>query len=101
MSRRMILILAAIVLVGGGAAAWFFLRKPDLPPGFAGGNGRLEAQEVYVASKYPGRVAEVLFREGDTVEAGQVVARIDTSALEAQLRQGGAQIARGEQARHG
>jgi HlyD family secretion protein len=96
----MILILAVIVVAIGGGAAWFFLRKPDLPPGFAGGNGRLEAQEVYVASKYPGRIAEVLFREGDTVEAGQVVARIDTSALEAQLRQAQAQIAEAQQTRN-
>jgi len=100
MSRKMMLIIAAVVVVGGGLAAWFFLREPDLPPGFAGGNGRLEAQEVYVASKYPGRIAEVLFREGDTVEAGQVVARIDTSALEAQLRQAEAQIAEAQQTRN-
>jgi HlyD family secretion protein len=87
-------------VIVGGAAAWFFLRKPELPEGFAGGNGRLEAQEVYVASKYPGRIAEVLFNEGDTVEAGQVVGRIDTSALEAQLRQAEAQIAEAQQTRN-
>jgi HlyD family secretion protein len=96
----MLLIVAAVVVIGGGLAAWLFLRKPDLPPGFAGGNGRLEAQEVYVASKYPGRIAEVLSREGDTVEAGQIVARIDTSALEAQLRQAEAQIAEAQQTRN-
>jgi HlyD family secretion protein len=83
--KRFILIGLALVAVVGGVAAWVILSKPKLPKGFAGGNGRLEATQVYVSTKYPGRIAEVMFNEGDTVEAGQVVARMDTTALEAQL----------------
>lgn len=92
MSRRLMIILAALVLVAVGGAAWWYLSRPKLPEGFAGGNGRLEATEVYVAAKYPGRVAEVLFNEGDTVDAGQVVARMDVEPLRAQLREAEAQI---------
>ncbi|MBV9994323.1 MAG: HlyD family efflux transporter periplasmic adaptor subunit [Caulobacteraceae bacterium] len=82
----------AVLVVAGGAAAWFFLSKPALPKGFAGGNGRLEATQYYISTKYPGRIKDVLFDEGATVEAGQVVARMDTTALEAQLREAEAQI---------
>jgi len=88
-----------IILAGlgvGGVAAYRYFTRPLLPPGFAGGNGRLEANQIYVATKYPGRVKDVLFNEGDTVEAGQVVARMDTSALDAQLRQALAQIQEAE-----
>jgi HlyD family secretion protein len=92
MSRQVIIIIVAVVLVVGGVGAWFILRKPALPPGFAGGNGRLEAKEIYISTKYPGRIKDVLVDEGDTVEAGQVVARMDTTALEAQLREAQAQI---------
>ena len=92
MSRRLILILVALVAVGGGVAAWLILSKPALPAGFAGGNGRLEATQIYVSTKYPGRVQDVLVNEGDTVEAGQVVAHMDTSALQAQLREAEAQV---------
>ncbi len=92
MSRRLILIIVAVVVVAGGVGAWFFFSKPALPPGFAGGNGRLEATEIYISTKYPGRIAEVLVNEGDMVDAGQVVARMDTSALEAQLREAQAQV---------
>jgi HlyD family secretion protein len=67
-----------------------------LPEGFAGGNGRLEANQVFVSTKYPGRIAEILFDEGDTLEAGQVVARMDTTALDAQLREAQAQIVAAE-----
>jgi HlyD family secretion protein len=92
MSRRLIIIIIAVVALGGGAAAWFVLNKPKLPEGFSGGNGRLEATVVYVAAKYPGRIDEVLVDEGDTVEAGQVVARMDTEPLQAQLREAEADI---------
>jgi len=86
MSRRVVLIIVAVVVVGGGAAAWYVLRKPGLPEGFAGANGRLEAKQVDVATKYQGRIKEVLADEGDTVDAGQVVAKMDIEPLEAQLR---------------
>src|SRR3569832_827750 len=95
-NRRNRMIIAGVLLVAGVAAAWILFSGSKLPPGFAGGNGRLEANQVYVATKYAGRVLEVLFNEGDTVDAGQVVARMDTSALEAQLRQALAQITEAE-----
>jgi HlyD family secretion protein len=99
MSRRLILIVIAVIVVGGGVAAWIIFSKPALPPGFAGGNGRLEAKEIYISTKYPGRIKDVLFDEGDTVEAGQVVARMDTAALEAQLREAQAQIKQAQDGR--
>lgn len=83
--RTIVLIVVAIAAVG--FILWQVFSGPDLPEGFAGGNGRLEANEIYISTKYPGRIAEVLVNEGDTVEAGQVVARMDTEALEAELRQ--------------
>jgi len=89
--KTLILILAIIVIVGAGVA-WWFLSKPKLPPGFAGGNGRLEAQAINVSAKYAGRLKTVIPHEGDTVDAGQVVATIDTEPLEAQLRASQAQI---------
>jgi HlyD family secretion protein len=54
-------------------------------------NGRIEATEIDVATKLPGRIKEVLAKEGDFVEAGQVIARMDTQTLEAELRQAQAQ----------
>jgi len=96
MSRKLIVIVAAVIAVGGGVIAWLILSKPALPEGFAGGNGRLEAKQVDIATKYPGRIKEVLADEGDMVDAGQVVATMDTEPLEAQLRQAQAQIREAE-----
>jgi len=99
-SRGLILLIVAVIVAGGGVTAWLILRKPALPPGFAGGNGRLEANQIYISAKYPGRIKEVLFNEGDDVEAGQVVARMDTSALDAQLREAVAQIKAAQDSRN-
>jgi len=92
MSRRVILIIFAVVVVGGGPVAWFVLQNPGLPPAFAGANGRLEAKQVDIATKYQGRIKDVLADEGDTVDAGQIVAKMDTEPLEAQLRSDEAKI---------
>ena len=91
MSKKTLIIVAVVVLVGAGVA-WWLLSKPKLPPGFAGGNGRLEATQVDIAAKYAGRLKTVDANEGDTLEPGQVVATIDTEPLGAQLRAAQAKI---------
>lgn len=93
-SRRNLIVGLVIVLIA--AIVWFLTRPPADHPGLASGNGRLEATEAVVATKVPGRLAEVLVREGHDVEAGQVLARLDAEDLAAQLRaaEAGAQQAR-------
>jgi HlyD family secretion protein len=63
------------------------LQKPALPEGIASGNGRLEGTQVDITTKFPGRLAEVDVKEGDDVESGQVLARMDVRELEAELHQ--------------
>lgn len=62
------------------------LRHGDLPKGIAKTNGRIEATEVDVSSKYAGRLESVMVDEGDDVKVGQVIARIDSPEYQAQLR---------------
>jgi HlyD family secretion protein len=52
--------------------------RSQLPSGIAWGNGRIEADEIDIDTKFVGRIAEILADEGDMVKAGQVVARMDT-----------------------
>ncbi len=72
-------------LAGGVALAWWSAHRSVTPEGFALANGRLECTEIHVATKLPGRVAELLADEGDEVTAGQVLARMEVAALRAQL----------------
>jgi HlyD family secretion protein len=78
---------------------WHKLFGSDVPEGFAFTNGRVEATKVYITTKYQGRIQDVLVREGDTVDAGQVLARMDVRTLKAQLRQAEAQIQRATDAK--
>ena len=73
------------------------LRGRDMPEGIVKTNGRLEATEVDVAAKYPGRLATVTVNEGDEVTAGQVVATISSPETEAQLRAAQAQLLKAKQ----
>ena len=58
----------------------------SLPEGIVKTNGRLEATQVDVAAKYPGRLTDITVEEGSEVKAGQVVGRVSSPEYEAQLR---------------
>ena len=89
----------AVLAVGAGASYYWWQRlHPPLPPGIAFGNGRLEADEINIDTKYAGRIAEMLADEGDLVAAGQVVARMDTRDLAASLKKSQAQVSQAQRA---
>ena len=92
--------LVAFVIAGGYFGwQWWLTQKTDpLPQGIAFGNGRLEAVQVDIAAKYAGRVHKVLAHEGDRVEKGQLLVRMDTLELQAALAQAEAHLAETEQA---
>jgi HlyD family secretion protein len=69
-----------------------------LPPGIAWGNGRIDADEIDIDTKFAGRIAEMLADEGDMVKAGQIVARMDTQDLAASLRKAEAQVQQAQKA---
>ena len=85
--------LLVLLAAAGGFGYWKSLHD-RLPEGLGMGNGRLEATEVQIASKTPGRLAEVLVNEGDKVTQGQLLARLDTRTLEAQRNQAEAEVLR-------
>ena len=69
-----------------------------MPDGIVKSNGRLEATQVDVSAKYPGRLATLTVNEGDEVTAGQVVATISSPETEAQLRNAQAQVLKAKRA---
>ena len=76
--------------------AWQALQPNGLPEGIAGSNGRIEAVEIDLASKTPGRIADIFVSEGDFIKAGQVLARMDSRVLDAQLREAQANLQKAE-----
>lgn len=96
--RNLFFWVLALAVVAGGAYYIYQHRPAGLPAGFAFGNGRLEATEVDVATKIAGRLAELGPREGDWVEAGAVVGRLDADDLRAQLKVAEAQVVQAQKA---
>jgi HlyD family secretion protein len=82
----------AVGIVLAGFAAWHFSDRGALPEGIVAGNGRIEAIETDVAAKAPGRLLELLVDEGQTVAAGQLIARIDAANLQAQKSEAEARL---------
>jgi len=78
---------AAAALAAAAVLAWRGIDGSRSDEGLVSGNGRVEAVEIDLAAKIPGRVKSILVREGDFVKAGQTLAVIDTLSLDAQLRQ--------------
>ena len=92
------LIIAGVVFIAG-VLVWLELRPEGLGDGFASGNGRIEATEIDIATKQAGRIEAVLVGEGEQVEPNQLLARMDTKVLEAELGQARAQVRQAESAR--
>ena len=76
----------------GGIYLFNYMNRPELPKSIAFGNGRIEATEVDIATKIPGRLIDVSVNEGDAVKTGQIVAKLDTDELDAKVKQAQAQI---------
>jgi HlyD family secretion protein len=89
--------LATILIVSGGISYWWLTRPPGLPSGIASGNGRLEADEIDIDTKFAGRIATLNVDEGDVVEAAQIVALMDSQDLRAALGKSQALVLQAQQ----
>jgi HlyD family secretion protein len=74
------------------------LRGQTLPDGIVKSNGRIEATQLDVSSKYAGRLSEVTVDEGHSVTQGQVIAKLTSPEYDAQLRAAQANVQSGNNA---
>ena len=87
-------------LVMGALFGYIFLKisNPSTAQSIISGNGRIEATEINISSKTAGQLEDVLVKEGQFVESGQVLAKIKVLTLEAKLREANAQLRQAEDA---
>ncbi len=84
--RRKTLPLAIVAgLVVAGLIGWGFWRASRSAPEVF--QGQMEAKETDIAAKIPGRIAEVLVREGDRIAAGAPILRMASPEVDAKLAQ--------------
>lgn len=93
-------LIAAVVIAAGGVLAWQYWQgeQAKLPEGIVSGNGRIEADQTDIATKYAGRVETVQVKEGDLVDVGQVVATMDVRDIRAHRERAEAQLAEAHEA---
>jgi HlyD family secretion protein len=96
--RRRLLLVALLVGVGlGGLAAWrFVLARSAVSPGVIAVSGRIEGDDSAVAAKTTGRIRQLTVREGDRVEAGQLIAMLDDEQVRAREQQAAAAVRQSE-----
>jgi len=93
--KPLILILALAIL--GGLAAWrLFFSSPKQPENVIAVSGRIEGDESILSAKASGRIREIRYREGDTVNAGDVVAILDDDQIRARETQAQAALTQAE-----
>ena len=81
---RVARILMIVGVVVAAVVIWeIFFATPKLPASIVALSGRIEGDDSAVAPKTSGKILEVTVREGDTVTAGQVIARLDDAQVRA------------------
>lgn len=78
MKRRAVRLVLGLLLVAGAIYGWRagWFGGDDAAPTI---NGNVEVREVQLAFRVGGRVAEILVDEGDAVQPGMLLARLDAS----------------------
>jgi HlyD family secretion protein len=90
---RVKLILLAVGVVVAIVVIWIvFFSTPKLPPSIVALSGRIEGDDSAVAPKTSGKILEITVREGDSVTAGQVIARLDDAQVRAREEQAKAEL---------
>jgi HlyD family secretion protein len=86
-----------LVLAAAGFGIWKAFLQPDpVPEGIVQLSGRIEGDDSAIAPKVAGRIAEIRFREGDSVKAGDIIARLDDVQMKTREDQAEAAVAEAE-----
>ena len=85
--RAMIPVVLLVLLVVGGGGWFIWQQTRPVEDNTLKGSGTVEAVEVNVSPEVSGRVVEVLVEQGQAVQVGDVLFRLDGTLLDAQVRQ--------------
>ncbi len=95
MKKRLRIVLALAVVAAAGIFLYNFLHNRD-DESILRFSGNIEVTEAQLGFRIPGRLAERLAEEGDTVREGRLLARLDKSDQEIGVAQAEANLAYAE-----
>lgn len=85
---RRILPIVILLVALAAAGYWYFeLRPAQQSTGALSASGTIEASQVQISPELSGKIIDVMVSEGDRVQAGQELVRLDQTLLLAQLEQ--------------
>jgi HlyD family secretion protein len=87
---RIIVIFVIVALVGGGV--WWWTQQQAQATTALRGSGTIEAREIHIGPEVPGRVTQVMAKEGQVVKAGDILFRLDDALLVSQRAQAQAAV---------
>lgn len=94
MKPRTILLIIALV-VALIAAYWLYLT-PNESTDFYQTNGRIEAEQVLIASKFAARIDKIFVEEGQHINANDKIAQLDMKQIKSQYKAALAQVQQAE-----
>jgi len=95
--RRIGIAVGAVLLIVVGLILWrVFFASPTLPGSIVAVSGRIEGDDSAIASKTTGRILEVRVREGDSINAGDIIATLDDAQIRAREDQAQAALSAAE-----
>jgi HlyD family secretion protein len=90
-------LIVLVILAAIGYGVWKkFLQPAPVPEGVVQLSGRIEGDDSAIAPKVAGRIAEIRFREGDMVKAGDVIAVLDDLQTKSREDQARSSVSEGE-----
>jgi len=91
--RRLLLIVVLLILAVTAAGVTWWLQHRNRTPTELALYGNIDLRQVQLSFNNSERITAVLVQEGDRVQQGQVVARLDTARLQPQVAQAEAMAA--------
>src|SRR4030095_1486407 len=85
-------LVVAVAIVAGVLIWWFAFVTTKASDNIVQLSGRIEGDDSAIAPKTRGRIAEVRFREGDSVKTGDIIAVLDDEQVRAREQQASAAL---------
>jgi HlyD family secretion protein len=94
--KRVIALVVVLVCVLSVALVYRLRQLGAYRNAPAGGTGTIEGTEINITTRIPARIVAIHVREGDAVQAGQLLVELECAEPEAALAQANAQLAAAE-----
>jgi HlyD family secretion protein len=91
--KKFLLILVILLLAAAGSAAWYFKQRNGADGSALVLYGNVDIRQVQLAFNGAERITQMLAREGESVKQGQLLATLDTTSLQEQMRKAEAEAA--------